>query len=575
MPGARRSRPPHGEKVNLIDLAAMRGGSQPAPASDPPASGQRCRLSCPGRELPRPGGGRCHRRPSCRPRLSGQRRDAYRSHRRRLVRAGGRRLPTSARSPSKRRARSLGGQASTRVWWRWPRTTPRERAGATRWLWSVLCLWLGGCSVPQALCFRPDAVRTVDLRATSDANGDRPVAVDLVFARDEPAATALAGLSAREYFARREQLLADSPAMRSGASSWELVPGQHVAGAATAASCGVAATYLFADYAGPGAHRLRADPDRPGRGGARRRRRGVGLVTGHDRTRATSPRRCCGTRACCWRRSTSRRPRIAPSRCSPTGWPRACPYPWGIARLAIDRAALVERPVPRRPARGGAAGRARGAAPAARTIARSSSISRPRGRMCARDRAIVHLAVAARGGAAIGGDGPTRYRSVEGAACVDESTGEGAIEIPRMVPAPILLLGDEFGRPPSRRWASLPLARVAFRDDMFVLDGFCGPRLRVERDTELHAVAAEIAVLLREKAVTLAERLQAPGTELCRRHRLGGGPGPGTRAAASRGPARQRARPPVRRVPRAGRHRGQPHRPRPTGLPAAAAAVRS
>jgi type VI secretion system protein len=121
---------------------------------------------------------------------------------------------------------------------------------------AVACIWLGGCAVPQALCFRPEAVRTLDLRATSDANGDRPVAVDLVFAGDEAAAAALAGLSAREYFARREQLLADHPdAIR--VNSWELVPGQHVAGAGTAASCGVAATYLFADYASPGAHRLR------------------------------------------------------------------------------------------------------------------------------------------------------------------------------------------------------------------------------------------------------------------------------------------------------------------------------
>lgn len=121
---------------------------------------------------------------------------------------------------------------------------------------AVLCLWLGGCAVPQALCFRPDAVRTVDLRAASDANGDRPVAVDLVFAGDETAAAALAGLSAREYFARREQLLADHPETIR-VSSWELVPGQHVSGAATAASCGTTATYLFADYANPGAHRLR------------------------------------------------------------------------------------------------------------------------------------------------------------------------------------------------------------------------------------------------------------------------------------------------------------------------------
>lgn len=125
-----------------------------------------------------------------------------------------------------------------------------------RFLLVGLCLWLGGCAVPQALCLRPDAVRTVDLLASSDANGDRPVAVDLVFASEEPAAAALAGLSAREYFARREQLRADHPGTIR-VSSWELVPGQQVAGAATAAPCGVAATYLFADYAAPGAHRLR------------------------------------------------------------------------------------------------------------------------------------------------------------------------------------------------------------------------------------------------------------------------------------------------------------------------------
>ena len=110
--------------------------------------------------------------------------------------------------------------------------------------------------MPQALCLRPDAIRSVDLRATSDANDDRPVAVDLVFAGDEKAAAALAGLSAREYFSRREQLLADHPD-ELAASSWELVPGQQVTGAKTAASCGLAATYLFADYATPGAHRLR------------------------------------------------------------------------------------------------------------------------------------------------------------------------------------------------------------------------------------------------------------------------------------------------------------------------------
>jgi type VI secretion system protein len=127
----------------------------------------------------------------------------------------------------------------------------------TRWApLLALSVAVAGCAVPNALCFVPDAVRTMDVRATSGANGDRPVAVDLVFATDEVAAAALAGISAREYFSRRDQLLADFPDALS-ASSWELVPGQHVESAGTGASCGVVATYLFADYATPGAHRLR------------------------------------------------------------------------------------------------------------------------------------------------------------------------------------------------------------------------------------------------------------------------------------------------------------------------------
>lgn len=191
----------------------------------------------------------------------------------------------------------------------------------------------------------------------------------------------------------------------------------------------------------------------------------------------------------------------------------ACPYPWGISRLTVDRSALI----------GGLlrVDELEAVLPDGLLVLHPGTDDRPLeldltapGQDVRSGPRVAYLAVAARGGPAFGGNGPKRYRSVEGPACVDESTGDGAIEVPRMVPAPVLLLGDELGRPPSRRWVTLPLARVAFRDDMFVLDAFCGPRLRVERDTELHAVAAEIAVRLREKAVTLAERLQAPGADL-------------------------------------------------------------
>lgn len=191
----------------------------------------------------------------------------------------------------------------------------------------------------------------------------------------------------------------------------------------------------------------------------------------------------------------------------------ACPYPWGISRLSIDQLALV----------GGLlrVERLEAVLPDGLVIVHPASGAHPleldltaAGQDVRSGPRIIHLAVAGRDGSLLAGNGPKRYRSVESTACVDESTGEGAIEIPRMVPAAVLLAGDEQGRPPSRRWASLPLVRVAFRDDRFVLDAFSGPRLRVERGTELHTLATETALRLREKAMTLSERLQAPGADL-------------------------------------------------------------
>ncbi len=195
------------------------------------------------------------------------------------------------------------------------------------------------------------------------------------------------------------------------------------------------------------------------------------------------------------------------------GLAAACPYPWGISRLAVDHAALI----------GGLlrVEQLEAVLPDGLLVLHPSAGDQPleldltaTGQDVRSGPRIVYLAVAGHDGPNSTGNGPRRYRSVEDAASFDEATGEEPIEIPRLVPAPVLLAGDERGRPPSRRWVSLPLVRVAFRDDRFVLDTFSGPRLRVERGTELHAVAAEIALRLREKATTLAERLQAPGTDL-------------------------------------------------------------
>ena len=59
-----------------------------------------------------------------------------------------------------------------------------------------------------------------------------------------------------------------------------------------------------------------------------------------------------------------------------------------------------------------------------------------------------------------------RYRSVEGAPVVDESSGEGDVFIPRLRPCPVLLIAEA----PSQRYAALPIARVQRSDDKFSLD---------------------------------------------------------------------------------------------------------
>ena len=116
----------------------------------------------------------------------------------------------------------------------------------------------------------------------------------------------------------------------------------------------------------------------------------------------------------------------------------ACPYPWGIARLAIDRPPW-RRPVPRRRARGRAAGRAAGAAPAATTDRRARARPQGRGAGPARDGGAADRASrgrrARRGGDAPAAGRPATVRSRAPPAST-RPPAMAPIEIPRLVPAP-------------------------------------------------------------------------------------------------------------------------------------------
>lgn len=97
------------------------------------------------------------------------------------------------------------------------------------------------------------------LSAASGANQNSPVAVDVVMVLDDAMLARLSELPAAKWFGARADLQKTYP---QGLSyrSWELVPGQTIRVSADAFGAPrVAAVLVFANYATPGAHRVRVD----------------------------------------------------------------------------------------------------------------------------------------------------------------------------------------------------------------------------------------------------------------------------------------------------------------------------
>lgn len=124
----------------------------------------------------------------------------------------------------------------------------------------ILALTLAGCAsgTPAPGVGRADAP-VLRIVAEPDANGRRPVAVDVVRVADPALAGRLAGLDAAGWFRDREALSAEA-GNRIAIASWEMVPGQSVLlhslpPFATAPT----QTLVYALYGAPGAHRQTLD----------------------------------------------------------------------------------------------------------------------------------------------------------------------------------------------------------------------------------------------------------------------------------------------------------------------------
>lgn len=104
-----------------------------------------------------------------------------------------------------------------------------------------------------------------------------------------------------------------------------------------------------------------------------------------------------------------------------------------------------------------------------------------------------------------------RWRSVEGGAVADTNTGDNQMSVPRMRPALSLALTEAATTPPARRFVSMPIARIGFRDDAFSLEPFAPPRLDFPSGGELATLTRSVVQRLREKASAIADRIQGGG----------------------------------------------------------------
>lgn len=104
-----------------------------------------------------------------------------------------------------------------------------------------------------------------------------------------------------------------------------------------------------------------------------------------------------------------------------------------------------------------------------------------------------------------------RWRSVEGGAVADANTGDNRMAIPRMRPALSLAITEGPTTPPARRFVSMPIARIGFRDDAFSLEPFAPPRLDFPSGGELATLTRSVVQRLREKASAIADRIQGGG----------------------------------------------------------------
>jgi len=127
--------------------------------------------------------------------------------------------------------------------------------------WLVL-FGAGSCGMPRRVRSMFGGQLPIQISVSPEANHNSPIAVEVVIAYDGKLLDELLKMPAGDWFRKRDQFLRDHP---EGVDTWkwEWVPGQEVAPVELSYRVGAKGGVLFADYATPGEHRVKIDPQQP------------------------------------------------------------------------------------------------------------------------------------------------------------------------------------------------------------------------------------------------------------------------------------------------------------------------
>jgi type VI secretion system protein len=148
---------------------------------------------------------------------------------------------------------------SARLNLRWRKPSHRDPGLAPLVPALTLVVAIVGCShvgkVVGQISLISRAPKSIELRVGIDsaANGNSPVALDLVLIQDQDFWKAAPAMSAKDWFAQKKDL-ARRYGKKIEVSSWEWAPGQEVEPIPVKLSRKFAGAMIFANYSTPGSH---------------------------------------------------------------------------------------------------------------------------------------------------------------------------------------------------------------------------------------------------------------------------------------------------------------------------------